>query len=271
MNKSSTQMKNTFTPIALNDRFRFTCSAQVPCFNACCRDLNQLLTPYDILRLKNHLRMTSSDFLEHYCRHHSGPESGLPIVALKNNASADLTCPFVTENGCSVYKNRPSSCRMYPLARAISQSRSNGAISERYMLIRESHCLGFSEGQTQTVRQWMLQQELDIYNNFNDRLLEIISLKNRFMPGPLETASSHMFYLALYDLDRFRFEIHQNGLLKDFWSKTEHSVGPDFSVGTGLPAEADWDDTALLRVGLQWVKHTLFGVDPLIRWPKVLD
>ena len=67
------------TPIAPNQCFQFDCHPGVPCFNACCRDLNQILTPYEIYRLKSHLNMDSGTFLAHYTHSHMGPATGLPI------------------------------------------------------------------------------------------------------------------------------------------------------------------------------------------------
>ena len=48
--------------LAEDEPFNFDCRCQVPCFNRCCRDLNQFLTPYDIIRLKNHLNLSSAFF-----------------------------------------------------------------------------------------------------------------------------------------------------------------------------------------------------------------
>ena len=116
-------------PLAPDAAFRFACNPEVPCFNACCRDLHQTLTPYDILRLKRRLGMTSDRFLAAYTTRHIGPESGLPIVCLKPRAADHLACPFVSPEGCTVYPDRPASCRLYPLARAVSRSRHTGARS----------------------------------------------------------------------------------------------------------------------------------------------
>ena len=68
-------MENTMIPLSLNHTFSFLCSERVPCFNECCKDLNQALTPYDILRLKKHMGLPSSSFLERYTSQHIGPES----------------------------------------------------------------------------------------------------------------------------------------------------------------------------------------------------
>ena len=43
-------------PLDPDDTIGFACHPGVPCFNHCCRDLNQALTPYDVLQLKNHYR-----------------------------------------------------------------------------------------------------------------------------------------------------------------------------------------------------------------------
>jgi Fe-S-cluster containining protein len=237
------------TPLALQDTFCFSCTPEVPCFNACCRDLNQFLTPYDILRLKIHLGLSSEQFLSQYTLQHTGPISGLPIVTLKPANNHDLLCPFVTGKGCSVYENRPSSCRMYPLARTVARSVATGEIIEQYMLLKEPHCLGFNQGNPRTVQQWIGDQKITIYNEINDKLLQIICLKNRLLPGALDLESRHLFFTALYDLDGFRSRIVDNGLLSDF------------QIDSSLMEKALDDDVALLEVGMQWIERVLFDQD----------
>jgi len=233
------------TPISLQESFCFSCSPDVPCFNECCRDLNQFLTPYDILRLKNHLRLSSGEFLRKYTSQHIGPESGLPIVTLKPNDPYKLTCPFVTDTGCRVYENRPSSCRMYPLMRAVSRSRSSGEMTAQFMVLRESHCFGFEDGKTRTLRQWIDEQGCAVYNENNDKLMQIISLKNRLVPGPLNIKSSRLFHTALYDLDNFGSQIQNNGLLDNF------------DVNSNIMDAALENDAALLDLGMKWIKWVL--------------
>ena len=239
-------MEPKLTPLSLPDTFRFECSPDVPCFNECCRDLNQFLTPYDILRLRNHLGLSSGDFLEKFTSQHLGPESGLPVVTLRPKKDENLTCPFVSAGGCLVYENRPSSCRTYPLVRGLSRSRQTGNLTERFMVIEEPHCLGFTEDTEQTVQQWIDGQEIAIYNAINDQLIEIISLKNQLLPGPLALKSRHMFYLALYDLDGFRTQIKKNGLLDDL------------DIDSEILNKAMEDDVALLELGMMWVRKVLF-------------
>jgi Fe-S-cluster containining protein len=239
-------MENNMIPLSLNDTFKFSCSKKVPCFNECCRDLNQFLFPYDILRMKNRLGLPSNLFLERYTSQHTGPETGLPIITFKTDPFKELKCPFVDPSGCSIYEDRPSSCRTYPLVRVASRSRTTGVITEQYFLLKEPHCLGFKNGHIWTVREWIEDQKISVYNQMNDLMMEIISLKNRLIPGPLDIKSRLMFHLACYDLDNFRSHIFDRGLLD----------GRNIESGT-LDAVKN-DDVELLKLGFQWIKHTLF-------------
>jgi Fe-S-cluster containining protein len=235
------------TPIGRDEQFKFACTPEVACFNECCRDLNQFLYPYDVLRLKKGLGLSSGEFLERCTIQHIGPESGLPVVALKATDPERLTCPFVTEKGCRVYPDRPSSCRIYPLMRAISRNRETGKMTERFMLLTEPHCLGFQAPKEQTVRQWVIDQDIAVYNRINDQLMEIISLKNRLHPGALDLETRRRFYTALYDLDEFRNRLFSQPLANKF------EVDPE-----KLRA-AEIDDAALLEVGIEYVKKVLLN------------
>jgi Fe-S-cluster containining protein len=159
--------------------------ARVACFNQCCRDLVQALTPYDVLRLRQGLGLSSGRFLGQYARTHTGPGSGLPVVTLKPADEQTQVCPFVTPTGCRVYPHRPASCRTYPLVRSLHRARATGAVVESFYILREPHCHGFAGTRERTVAGWIDDQGLCDYNAENDRMIELISAKNRLHPGPL--------------------------------------------------------------------------------------
>ncbi len=98
-----------------DDTFKFKCHPGIDCFNSCCRDVTILLTPVDVIRLRTAIGMSSMDFLEFYTHRLISRKSGLPAIALKMSEDETKKCPFVTEQGCSVYDSRPYSCRLYPL------------------------------------------------------------------------------------------------------------------------------------------------------------
>ena len=43
------------TILELGSTLQFKCHKGISCFNACCRNADITLTPYDIIRLKQHL------------------------------------------------------------------------------------------------------------------------------------------------------------------------------------------------------------------------
>ncbi len=236
-------------PVALDDPMQFSCGPENPCFNQCCRDLNQALTPYDILRMKAALNLSSKAFLREYTSRHTGPGSGLPVLAFKANPATDYACPFVTASGCSIYYDRPASCRMYPLARAVAKDRATGEIVEYFALIEEDHCKGFGVQDGVTIAQWLKGQDVALHNAQNDKILELISLKNQIRPGKLDPAEEDIFYMALYDLDDFKYQIAEKGLLSSLKLSGEY-------VKKILA-----DDLTLLNFGIAWIKYQLFGRD----------
>ena len=100
--------------MTLDDQFTFHCGPDLDCFTECCRDVSIVLTPYDVLRLKKALRMDSTEFLEKHTLPLFSPQQKFPLVILRMDPETKK-CPFVTEQGCEVYADRPWACRMYPL------------------------------------------------------------------------------------------------------------------------------------------------------------
>ena len=49
-----------------DNAFQFNCYPGVTCFTRCCQDVTIVLTPYDVLRLKNSLGISSDEFLDKY-------------------------------------------------------------------------------------------------------------------------------------------------------------------------------------------------------------
>jgi len=119
-------------------------------------------------------------------------------------------------------------------------------MTAQFMMLRESHCLGFEEGKTRTLQQWIEEQGLAVYNENNDKLMQIISLKNRLIQGPLDIQSSQLFHTALYDQDDFRLQIQNSGLLDNF------------DVNSDIMDAALENDVALLDLAMKWIKHMLF-------------
>lgn len=113
-------------PIKLTEksRFKFRCHKGVKCFTACCSNINIVLPPYDLLRLRKRLGMTTEDFINKYCEIEMLAKTLLPVITLKMQSDEKRSCPFVTPDGCTVYEDRPSNCRYYPLGMATLRKRT---------------------------------------------------------------------------------------------------------------------------------------------------
>lgn len=234
------------TALSPDGPFQFGCDPGVVCFNQCCRDLNQALTPFDVLQLRTHLNLSWEQFLARFATLYAGPASGLPVVSLRFSASRERRCPFVMPRGCSVYPVRPTSCRLYPVARALQRSRTDESIGEHFALLNESHCRGFEKGPMQTVRDWIRSQGAEEGLAANDRLMELIALKNRLRPGPLAPEQRQSVAMAFYDLDTL---------------KTKAAAGqlPTMVPEHLLPLPDANDDAGWLAWGLVWIRRALFG------------
>lgn len=229
--------------IGINESFTFSCGPEKGCFNQCCCDVNQFLYPYDILRLSRGLKVTTAEFLKTYTYMFSGDITGLPVVSFMTRSDTNHACPFVTEKGCAVYEDRPAACRLFPIARAISRSREDGTITEHFAVIEDPICEGFDGGELRTVKEWVENQALAPYNERNDRMMELLSLKQQTMPGRLEGDDRTDFQLACYDLDGFRAQVADGTITFDDARKKAIIE----------------DDDALLDNAMTWIRERLFG------------
>jgi Fe-S-cluster containining protein len=231
-----------------DDTFKFACHPGVPCFNKCCGDVNIFLSPYDVLRMKKRLGMKSSDFLEKYTFLPVQKDMKTPVVMLRMNDDEAKTCPFLTDEGCDIYSDRPWPCRVYPLGLAAQKDTPDGWRGDRfYFLLKEEVCKGFDEAKEWTVRGWIDDQGIDEYNEWGEQFKELTLHKFFEEGGTLAPEKMHMLFTACYDQDKFREFVFGSTLLKRF------EMDEDFVE------EMRYDDEALLRFALQWLRFGLFG------------
>jgi len=195
------QSLETCPPLALTDSFRFHCHPGVSCFRECCRELDLSLSPYDVLRLRRNLAISSQEFLDHYAVVEFGPEDYYPKVFLAMIDDGRASCPFIGPEGCRVYADRPGACRIYPLGRGVSFAQGEG--KEQFITLHEGHCHGFEEEQRQTVDDWQRDQQLTAYNQCNDQLIPLFT-KKMGQERRLTDAEGQLFIDTLYTLELFQ-------------------------------------------------------------------
>jgi len=240
-------MKNVEpTKLSLDTKFRFRCHKGIKCFTKCCRNINILLTPYDIIRLKKRLGMSSEEFLEKYSYMEVDEKSSHPLVRLKMSDDEERNCPFVTPEGCTIYADRPANCRYYPIGQGILRKDSEeGPVNEEfYFFVREPHCLGYQEDTEWTIESWKDDQEVSHYDDMN-REWKQIQLRRHPLGKNLDSNKQAQIYTASYDMDRFRRFVFESRFLEIFDIPQEEVE----KIRT--------DEVALLKLGFEYIKYLL--------------
>lgn len=239
--------------IGMDETFRFACHPRVPCFNACCSDLNLMLTPYDVLRLRRALGESSQMFITARADVHAAGDTGLPMLALRMAETEGRPCPFVSPQGCTVYGDRPAACRTYPLGRATRlDDTAPGGMAEQFFVVRENHCRGFEQPTEWSPRTWLSDQGLVAYNQANDRLMRLLGRQKR-QGRPVEPRQANMALLALYQLDNFQTFVR------------DMRVFQRLEISAERQAQVLADEAAALDFGLDWLELALFGDCPTLQ------
>jgi uncharacterized protein len=219
--------------------FHFHCSPGIPCFTQCCQDVTIVLTPYDIVRMKNRLRMSSDRFLEAHTLVLPVEKRILPMVVLKMN-EGDKRCPFVTINGCSIYEDRPWPCRMFPL-----NTEGDGAYS---LVLQADICQGLKREECWKIEDWLKSQSIPPYDEMNE-LLTSVTIPLQVHEAEIENPQvAKMVFMSLYNLDKFRDFVFKSSFLDRFEVEDPERI-----------ERARSDDVELLRFAIDWIKFGIFG------------
>jgi Fe-S-cluster containining protein len=243
----STPERNVFEPLQ-ESRFSFLCHKNMECFTRCCAGLNLVLMPYDLLRLKNRLGISSEAFLDTYTEMRFDRHPRFPMLVLKMKAEEGRRCPFVRPEGCAVYEDRPSACRMYPIGRAAMNPGSEAGTQEKYFVVHEEHCLGFSQRHEWTIEEWVADQGLKEYDGMNSAWLDIVTSAQSLGPEKDIPRKIQMFCMASYNLDSFRSFVFKSRFLDLFDMSAE------------LRDRLASEDEALLAFAMDWLKFSLYGM-----------
>lgn len=230
----------------------FRCYKGIGCFNACCSNIDITLTPYDIIRLKNRLGMKSWDFLREYTLPFEMEKDGIAGVKFKP-VDDGTACRFMTDDGCSVYEDRPTACRYYPVAQVSMRRQGESADTASYAIVEEEHCLGHKEERSLTIDEYRAEQGLDDYDEYARGWRQLILKKKSAGPaiGAPSKRSLQMFFMANYDIDRFREFTRSEGFRSSF------------DVDETTYQSLETDDLALLDFGYRFLKQILFGEESI--------
>lgn len=235
--------------------FNFSCHPGVKCFTVCCRNVDMNLYPYDIIRLKNNLKMDSEEWMRNHSQLIKGDNPFFPTVKLKLTGDEEKACPYLKPEGCSVYKDRPSACRTYPLEVAVDRSNTGNRREEYYFLTNHPYCLGHQEHNLTTVKAWIRNQQLIDYNSMNNLWAEMDTLfrQNPWKGEGAGGEKQQLAFMVCYNIDGFRRFTEHHQLLKQF------KLAKDFKKRIVR------EDSELQKFGFEWLKLVLGSKSSLIR------
>lgn len=234
--------------LGADDKFCFGCSKQLACFNKCCADINIMLTPIDVLRLARKLGLSTTEFLANHTIKPITKDLHLPIVMLRMRDEAERRCPFVGDDGCTVYADRPWACRMYPVGMGLPPARAGVEPEPVYFLFEDDFCHGHAGDKGWTVEQWRTDQSVQGREVLEQGFRDIVG-HPWFIGGTrqLDPRKIELFFTAAFDLDKFRRFVFESTFLKRF------EIGPE------LARALETDDEELLGFGFRWLRYALFG------------
>ncbi|QKQ24930.1 YkgJ family cysteine cluster protein [Candidatus Reidiella endopervernicosa] len=227
----------------------FRCHKGVDCWNACCRQIDITLTPYDIVRLKNRLGMSSEEFLKKYTAPFEFDRHGVPGIKMRTQEDAPV-CLFMDEvDGCTVYEDRPTSCRYYPVGLLSKRNEKEYTDRTGYVLVEEEHCHGHREDRKITIGDYRKDQGVEVFDEEARPWRQLLLKKLSSGPtiGKPSPQSLSLFFMACYNHDKFR----------------EFVNAPSFTTMFDISDEEmkrlNEDDVALMHFGFKFLAQVLFG------------
>jgi len=243
-----------------NHVIKFRCYKGIECFNACCNSIDITLTPYDILRLKQRLGMTSTEFLKKYTipfEFNKGSIAGVKLLPQEGSTA----CQFVTDEGCSVYEDRPTACRYYPVGLLSLRRADENFDRASWALVKEDHCKGHNEDREITIKEYREEQGLEEYDEHGHPWRQLVLKMKSAGPaiGQPSLASRQLFFMASYDLDRFREFVRSEGFQGTF------------KLSADELQELYDDDMALMKFSDRFIRQVMLGEESIERHDDALE
>lgn len=227
---------------------QFSCHKGISCWNACCANIDITLTPYDVLRLKKHLGMSSADFLRQYTVPFELEKDGIAGIKFKPVEDGSA-CQFMRPEGCSVYEDRPTACRYYPVALIAMRKQDESTDTSSYALVKEPHCKGHEVDRELTIDAYRQEQGVAEYDEQSRGWRQLILKKMSSGPtiGKPSLRSRQLYFMACYDMDRFREFVRSEGFQSSF------SLEEDYHH------QLMNNEEELLQFGFRFIKQVMFG------------
>ena len=231
---------------------QFSCHKGIGCWNACCSNIDISLTPYDVLRMKTRLGITSTEFLKDYTVPYEMEKDGIAGIKFRP-VEGGSACRFMKLEGCDIYTDRPTACRYYPVALLSMRRQDEYVDRDSYAIVKEDHCKGHEVERPITITDYRKEQGLEQYDDLARGWRQLVLKKKSSGPtiGKPTLRSRQLFFMACYDIDRFR----------EFVSA--ESFGKLFELPQDEKEALLQDDVALLQFAFRFLRQVLFGEESI--------
>jgi Fe-S-cluster containining protein len=235
-----------------NHVIQFSCHKGIGCWNACCSNIDISLTPYDILRLKKRLGLSSAEFLTKYTFPYEFEKDDIAGVKFRP-VEGGTACQFMKPEGCGVYEDRPTACRYYPVALVSMRKEGEAFDTASYALVKEDHCKGHEVARSLTIEEYRKEQGVAEYDELARGWRQLILKKKSSGPsiGKPSLKSRQLFFMACYDQDQFRAFV------------ASESFGQLFALTTEEREKIVGDDVELMLFGFRFLRQVMFGEESI--------
>lgn len=243
-----------------NAGIQFQCRKGISCWNACCSNIDISLTPYDILRLSRRLDLSTTEFLQKYTFPYELEKDGIAGVKFQpvENGTA---CQFMRPEGCSVYEDRPTACRYYPVALLSLRRSDEYTDRQSYAMVKEEHCLGHQEPRKLTIEEYRQEQGLVEYDELARGWRQLVLKKKSSGPtvGKPSKRSLQLWFMVCYDLDRFRAFV------------ASEQFGDTYDIPAEELKNIIVDDKETMLFAFRFLRQVMFGEETIKMHPDALD
>lgn len=189
------------------DTFTFGCKM---CGN-CCRKRSEaiVITGYDLYNIAKANNMEATEALIKFTDCYRGTDSHLPVICLKERL--DGSCSLLRKGKCTVQKDKPVVCRLYPLGRFFD--------GKEHRYFKQKACTG--NGETIKVKDWLEEfgiAELDEVGELWAKLLMSAAMYMRSIETKNPTLAKDfyescvVFFYCYYDMSKPAIDSLRKGI-----------------------------------------------------------
>jgi len=160
-----------------------------------------------------------------------------------------------------VYADRPTACRYYPVGLLSTRRQDENFDRASYALVTEDHCHGHIEDRKLTIDEYREEQGLEEFDALGRPWRQLILKVKSAGPaiGNMSKTSLKFFFMACYDMDRFREFVKSEGF------------GTTYDVDQETMDQILVDDLALLEFGDRMIRQIMYAEESIPLKKDALD